>query len=366
VHAHLESFVSQRSDVRSWFETVPHPGRIGFRAVKQYPQLGSLDLFELRWRLRWSALARRIVQQRLSSTDAVFLNTQACALLLQGSCRAVPCVLSVDATGAQYARLQYYRRRDRFSRIGERAVFELERRAYRAAERILAWTEWVAASLREDYGIPNEKIVTLHPGAPLQALRAIPPHAGAPVEPLRAVFIGDDVQRKDLATLLEAVRRLDGEVQLDVVTSATVPEAPHTRVHRGLRTGSPEFLNLLSRTDVLVLPTRADAAPWVIIEAMAAGLAVVSTPVGAIPEILGDAGIIVPVGDPEPLACQLAGLAGDPEACRARGVRARERAAERYDASRQLPALLAVMKETAASSRERAGPPPRSLRQSRA
>jgi glycosyltransferase involved in cell wall biosynthesis len=366
VHAHLQSFVGARPDVRSWFATVRHPGRIGFWAVKPYPALGSLDLFELRWRLRWSAAARRIVQQRLEATDAVFLNTQACALLLHGDCREVPCVLSVDATGAQYARLEYYRPRDRFSSVGESAVLALERRAYEAATRVLAWTDWVADSLRGDYGIPDDKIVTFHPGAPLQDLRAIPPHAGAPVEPLRALFIGDDVTRKGLPTLLEAVRRLDGEVELDVVTSKQVPESAHTRVHHEVRTGTPEFVDLLAQADVLVLPTRADAAPWVIIEAMAAGLAVVSTAVGAIPELLGEAGVIVPAGDPERLALQLAGLAGDPESCRARGLRARERAAQCYDARVQLPMLLDVMKEAAASRGARAVGRPPSRRRARA
>lgn len=333
----------------AWFETVPQPGRLGFRAVKQYPMLGSLDLFELRWRLRWSWMARRILTTRVEATDALLVNTQSCGLLLGNQCRDVRCVLSVDATGEQYARLAYYRPRDRFSPIGERLLFELERRAFRHAHRIHAWTEWVADSLREDYGVPDERIVTLHPGAPLTALRAIPrDHAGARAEPLGAVFIGHDVERKGLPVLLEAVRRLDGEVHLDVITTSPVPATPHTRVHAELTSGSAEFVELLSRADVLVLPTRADAVPWVLIEAMAAGLAVLSTSVGAIPEVVGDAGIIVPPGDVVALAGQLAGLAADAEACRDRGIRGRRRAEERYDAARQMPKLLDVMLQAAA------------------
>ena len=349
VHAHLQSFVGSRADVQAWFETVPEPGRLGFRAVKPYPRLGSLDLFELRWRLRWSWMARRILRSHLQATDAVFVNTQSCALLFRRECRSVRCVLSVDATGEQYARLAYYRPRDRFSRAGERVLFELERRAFRRASRIVAWTEWAADSLRTDYGVSDDRIVTLHPGAPLVGLRSIEPdHAGAPLEPLRAVFIGNDVERKGLPVLLEAVRRLDGEVELDVITSRPLPGAPHTRVHHGVATGSPQFLQLLAHADVLVLPTRADAVPWVIIEGMAAGLAIVSTAVGGIPELVGDAGIIVPPGDTEALAIQLAGLAGDHVECRRRAVAARRRAEERYDAARQLPKLLDVMLEAAA------------------
>lgn len=351
VQAHLESFVSGRDDVSAWFATVPHPGRLGFRAVKPYRGLGSLDMFELRWQLRWSAVARRLLTERLDDTDAVFVNTQACALLLGGSCRRASCVLSVDATGAQYTQLAYYRRRDRFSPVGERILFDLERRAYARAHRIVAWTHWVADSLRSDYGVPEERIVTLHPGAPIGKLRRIAPGHGAPLTPLRAVFVGNDVERKGLPTLLEAVRRLDGEVLLDVVTAGSVPDAPHTRVHAGVSTGDPEFVRLLTEADVLVLPTRADAVPWVLIEAMAAGLAVVSTAVGAIPEIVGDAGILVPPDDPEALALQLAGLAGNADACRMRGLKGRARAEECYDAATQLPWLLEIMREAAVSAR---------------
>jgi glycosyltransferase involved in cell wall biosynthesis len=306
-------------------------------------------MFELRWRLRWSWSASRILRRRLDVTDALFVNTQSCALLMGRECRSTPCVLSVDATGEQYARLAYYRPRDRFSPVGERLLFELERRAFRSAHVILAWTDWVADSLRQDYGIPDDRIVTLHPGAPLHDLRSIPPdHAGAPVDPLRAVFIGNDVERKGLAVLLEAVQRLGDVVELDVVTAGHVPPGAPARVHRGVASGSPAFLELLSRADVLVLPTRADAVPWVVIEGMAAGLAVVSTPVGAIPELVGDAGIIVPPGDPEALAMRLAGLAADAERCRRMGLAGRRRAEERYDAARQLPKLLDIMLAAAA------------------
>jgi glycosyltransferase involved in cell wall biosynthesis len=352
VHSHLQAFISGRDDANAWFATVPHPGRLGYHAVRHYRSLGSLGMADLRWRLRWSMIARQLLRQRLDRTDAIFVNTQACALLLGGSCRRTNCVISVDATGAQYSRLEYYRPRDRFAPVGERILYEFERRSYERAYRILPWTRWVAQSLREDYDVPDERIVTLHPGAPLHNLRTIPAdHAGAPFSPLRAVFIGDDTERKGLPTLLEAVRRLQGEVLLDIVTGSRVPDAPYARVHPGVRTGSFSFLRLLSDADVLVLPTRADAVPWVLIEAMAAGLAIISTGVGAIPEVVGEAGIMVPPGDPETLALHLAGLAGNPEACRERGRKARERAEDCYDAEKQLPRLFEVMLDAAASGR---------------
>ena len=49
-----------------------------------------------------------------------------------------------------------------------------------------------------------------------------------------------------------------------------------------------------------------------VLEAMAAGVPVVSTPVGAIQVTVGDAGVIVPADDPVSLAAAIIDLLGDP------------------------------------------------------
>lgn len=67
---------------------------------------------------------------------------------------------------------------------------------------------------------------------------------------------------------------------------------------------SDEARAMLADTDVLVLPSHAEGLPMSVIEAFAHGVAVVSTPVGAIPEILEDAvnGLLVSPGDSAQLA----------------------------------------------------------------
>ena len=68
----------------------------------------------------------------------------------------------------------------------------------------------------------------------------------------------------------------------------------------------------MGESEILVLPSHTEGFPNVIVEAMAHGLPVVATAVGAVPEILGDgAGIVVPPHDPQAVSAALTLLMGD-------------------------------------------------------
>jgi len=89
---------------------------------------------------------------------------------------------------------------------------------------------------------------------------------------------------------------------------------------------------LLAAHDLFVLPTSRDAFPLVLLEAMQHGLPVVTTTVGAIPEIVldGETGFLVPPGDVAALADRLEQLATDPGLRRRLGAAGRERYRERF------------------------------------
>jgi len=95
---------------------------------------------------------------------------------------------------------------------------------------------------------------------------------------------------------------------------------------------------------VVVLASRREGLPNVLLEAMAHGRPVVATPVGGIPDLIQDDvnGLLVPVGDPVALASVLTRLAADP----ALGVRlgaAARRTAEGFDWSLVQPQLVAIL-----------------------
>ena len=77
----------------------------------------------------------------------------------------------------------------------------------------------------------------------------------------------------------------------------------------GARTDVSDWLRA---ADVFVLTSRWEARALVVQEAMAAGLPVVVTRTGGLPELVGDAGSLVAVGDPAAVAAEVDRLLADP------------------------------------------------------
>jgi glycosyltransferase involved in cell wall biosynthesis len=87
--------------------------------------------------------------------------------------------------------------------------------------------------------------------------------------------------------------------------------------------------------DVLVVPSRADALPLVLLNGMAAALPIVASRTGGIPEALrGDEGWLVPPGDERALAQALLDVAANAAEAHARGGRARMHAERVFSAER--------------------------------
>ena len=101
---------------------------------------------------------------------------------------------------------------------------------------------------------------------------------------------------------------------------------------------------LLPACDVFVLPTREDAFPTAVLEAMAAGLPVVASRVGGIPEMVEGSvtGVLVPTGSPARLAEAVAGLLSDRRRAHGLGVAGRRRAREAFSTDAWLARLEGV------------------------
>jgi glycosyltransferase involved in cell wall biosynthesis len=104
---------------------------------------------------------------------------------------------------------------------------------------------------------------------------------------------------------------------------------------------------VLAEADVFVLPTRypPEGQPFAILEAMAAGLPVVSTPRGAIPDMVEDGvtGLLLPEGDEAALAEALRRLVASPAERSAMGEAGRSRYESMFTEEATTRRLVTVM-----------------------
>lgn len=101
---------------------------------------------------------------------------------------------------------------------------------------------------------------------------------------------------------------------------------------------------LLAALDVLVLPSRSEGLPTVLLEAGALGVPVVATAVGGTPEAVvdGETGILVPPSEPRAIADAVLGLLREPERARAMGAAAQERIGREFSVEKMQRDTLAV------------------------
>ena len=137
-------------------------------------------------------------------------------------------------------------------------------------------------------------------------------------EPVRLLFLGEIGPRKGVFDLLKAMALLEsatpGRVRLEIggnKNEEALEEAIRSQgladcVHfNGFVSGELKK-ELLSRADVFVLPSYNEGLPVSILEAMSYGCAIISTPVGGIPEVVRENGILVRPGDVEGIAAAIA------------------------------------------------------------
>lgn len=218
------------------------------------------------------------------------------------------------------------------------------RRLYRRCDAVICPCRALRDQLAAD-GVPDEKLALVYGAINAEPFFQAPPPRSE--TGLVVGTVGRLVPGKGHAVLLEAFAQLGGVPTLRVIGDGPERAALGAQVERLGLTDGVQFLGFqsdvpaaMAALDMFVLAsTHTEVLPLVVMEAMAAGCAVVATAVGGVPEIVedGHSGLLVPPGDAEALAASLRRLAADPALRATLGRAARERVRGRFT----LPGMVA-------------------------
>ena len=194
---------------------------------------------------------------------------------------------------------------------------------------------------------------------------------GGPRDPRLMFAVGRLVEKKGFDVLLDACRILrDQGVDFQCVLAGD-GEQRERLLEQTERLGLGERVRLtgpLSREEVLRWMSRArvfaapcitaadgnkDALPTVLLEALAAGLPIVSTPVGGVPEIVdpGVEGLLVPERDAQALAAALHRVLSDDALWTRMSAAGPVKATARFDRTKNLPRLIQIFQESRTADR---------------
>lgn len=209
-------------------------------------------------------------------------------------------------------------------------AIEVQREVFHGCRVVLVLSEWAAASVRDDYGVPTERVVVVGAGTNVPP-GATPVPAGD--RDRRILFVGLDWEQKGGPLVLDAlriVRRRVPDAELTVVGCTPDVHEEGVRVVGRLDPRDPAtpgtLADLYGRARAFTIAPAFDAFPNVLLEAAARGSVLVSTDRGSRGEVVRDGvtGLLAPHGDPGALADRLVAVLTDDDLATRLSTNARE------------------------------------------
>ena len=212
-------------------------------------------------------------------------------------------------------------------------------------------------------GYPSSRIRTIPSGipepVPTRERRNTRAALGVPEEGLLALLVAMLRPEKQITRFVDAVAeaRSRGCPVFGVVAGsgpelATIEARVAGRPGLSILGERADVPDLMAAADIVCLTSRAEALPMVVLEAMALGRPVLSTPVGGIPDAIGDAGVLVD-DSTQAIATALCAAAADPARLRTLGTRARGRYVERFSMDRVAESYAEALRGVAAQNAAR-------------
>lgn len=202
------------------------------------------------------------------------------------------------------------------------SFIEMQKRVARTFERILTVSECAGDDVSREFDIPRDRFRVAPNGIAVDKFYPIPEISR---EPGRLIVTNSaDMPLKGLYHLLHAVKEISGmrDIRLTVIgtpkKNGGIEKLVRTLGIGNLitftgRVDDEEFVRHYARASIAVVPSMYEGFGLPAGEAMACAVPVISTTGGALPEVVGDAGILVPPGDPAAITRAVIRLLDNPE-----------------------------------------------------
>ena len=175
--------------------------------------------------------------------------------------------------------------------------------------------------------VPEQYVVTMPNAIDYQPYQRVPTVRSREEYPLRLVYVGRIAREKGLYETLQALR-LAQELGVDARLTVAGQGAEEPRLRRyaqalGIASRvtfvggvfGADKVNLFAQAEVFLLASYSEGLPYALLEAMASGLPVIVTPVGAVPDVVshGVHGYLVPTRDGRAIAEAIVAMANNRE-----------------------------------------------------
>jgi len=230
----------------------------------------------------------------------------------------------------------------------------LESILMRRTELFLFESEFACNTYRSIIGDPRGIVRVVPNGITAAEMAPVDPAA----DPADIAYVGEFRHIKGADILIDAVAQLHRAgrpVRAAIAGDGVEGDALRAQVARLGLNQHIRFLGHVparegfSHGRLLVVPSRGDSLPYVVLEAAGAGVPMVAARVGGIPEVFGPGVELVPPGDPARLAQAIAAALDDPAATAAAAARLQDRIRTYFSQDAMVEGVLAAYREAIAA-----------------
>jgi len=217
-------------------------------------------------------------------------------------------------------------------------------------DHIITVSEDSKRAINRDFGVPLEQQTVVYNGIDRNVFRPLP---GIKKKKGKIIFVGNiEDGKKGFAYLLKAMPRIAKSATVTAVDGG----APHRKVTDRLmstlglggrvyftgKTSTEELVRHYSEAELAIVPSVYEGFGLPAAEAMSCSVPVISSDGGALPEVVGDAGVVVPARDHEAIADAVNGLLADPKRMRELGRAGIERVKEHFNWEKAVREIVGV------------------------